>query len=199
MGHGMTARNISIGVFLAAALALSACLPDSINPLGDPASATPDPKLAGRWTGTMNGEATTLAITAKDGAILEFRVETTDADGKKEWVVLEGFPAMVAKRSYMNVKFREEQDKIYDPAEENFYLCRYEIGSDGGLTVWTMAEQPTVDAIADGRVNGAVDPAGGERTIHITDSSLVLRALVEESNPGILFATKYATFRRAPD
>jgi hypothetical protein len=187
-------------IWVAAALALSACLPDSINPLGDPAAAQPDPRLVGNWTGTMNDEPATLAVAAGEGAMMRFRVETTDSEGKKEWVVLDGFPAQVNKHNYMNVKFREEADKTYDPAVENYYICRYALSADGAsLDVWTMAERPVVDAIASGRVNGAADAAGGDRNVHITDSTLVVQDFVETSNPELVFGHKLAAFRRAAD
>ena len=94
-----------LGIFLI--FGLSGCLPDSINPVGDADKTTPDTALAGKWTGTMNKEPATVTITAKEGAVLQFRVETQDSDGKTDWVLLEGFPAEVGKRHYMNMKFRE--------------------------------------------------------------------------------------------
>ena len=183
-----------------AALALSACIPDSINPLGDPASAVPDARLLGRWVGTMNEQWATLAVTAGEGAALCFRVETTDQEGKTEWVVLDGFPAVANKQTYMNVKFREEADKVYDPVAENYYILRYAVSKDSAaLDVWAMAEVMVVDAIADGRVNGMADPAGAVRNAHITDSTVAVRVFVENSNPERVFGEKLASFRRAAD
>jgi hypothetical protein len=183
-----------------AALALSACIPDSINPLGDPARATPDSRLVGRWTGTMNEQRAALAVTAGEGTALRFRVETTDQEGKTEWVVLDGLPAVAKKQTYMNVKFREEENKVYDPATENYYILRYAVSKDGlGLDVWAMAEAMVVDAIAGGRINGMADPAGAVRNVHITDSTVAVRDFVENSNPERVFGEKFASFRRAAD
>lgn len=182
---------------LAATLALGGCLPDTINPLGDPQTATADPRLVGEWSGTMNDEPASLTVTAGEGAMLNFRVVITDSEGKKDWVLLDGFPAQIKQRSYMNVKFREERDKVYDPNEQNFYVCRYVLAADGTLTVWTMAEQPVVDAIAEGRINGSVDGGKDNRNIHITDSNLMLAEFVENSNPDIVFGHKLAAFSRA--
>lgn len=194
----MTARGpLRLGALLAG-LMLAACLPDSINPLGDPATASPETEVLGDWTGTLDGTPSKLTVTPKDGAILEFRVETLMPDGDKEWVILEGFPATAEGKKYMNVKFREEKDKVYDPNVENYYILRYELAPGGELNVWAMAEQPVVNAIVDGFVNGAVDPSSEGRIIHITDSTVVVRQLVEVSNPARLFATKYAAFRRMP-
>lgn len=181
------------------ALALSACIPDSINPLGDPAKAEADPKLSGKWTGMMNGEPATLTVTPKEGAALELRVETEGGEGKTDWVLLDAFPAQIGKQHYVNIKFREEEGKVYDQTAENYYICRYLLGDDGSLKIWTMAEQPVVDVIADGRLNGSVEPDKDNRTIHITDSSTVLQAIVEESDPATLFGNAYATFSRAKD
>ena len=183
---------------LLAALALTACLPDSINPLGDPATSEPDTEILGQWTGTLDGTPSKLTVTPKDGAMLEFRVETLMPGGENEWVILDGFPAAAGKDKYMNVKMREEKDKVYDPNEENYYILRYMLTPDGGMNVWAMAEQPVVNAIVDGFVNGAVDPSSEGRIIHITDSTVVVRQFVEVSNPDRLFAVKYATFRRTP-
>ena len=193
----MRAMSVKAGFILAAALALSACLPDSINPLGDPKTAAPDPRLIGNWSGTMNDEPATLAVTAGEGAMLDFRVVTRDAEGKEEWVKLGGFPAALKNRTYINVKFIEEADKVYDPNEQNFYVCRYVLSDDGTLTVWTMAEQPVVDAIAAGRINGSVDGSDENRTIHITDSNVVLADFLGTADPNVLFSHKYAVFQRA--
>ena len=183
-----------------AALALSACIPDSINPLGDPATAVPDPRLLGHWTGTMNDKRATLAVTAGEGAMLRFRVETTDTDGKTEWVLLDGFPAVANRRNYMNVKFRAEADKVYDPAVENYYILRYAVSADGaGLDVWAMAEDVVVDALVNGRINGMADPAGTARNVHITDSTVAIRDFVEYSNPDRVFGEKVASLRRVAD
>ncbi len=193
----MARTNKAKALILAAALGLAACLPDSINPLGDPQTAPPDARLVGDWAGTMNDEPATLSVTSGEGAMLNFRVVTTDADGKKDWVLLDGFPDELKKRTYMNMKFREETDKVYDPAEQNFFVCRYVLTDDGTLTVWTMAEQPVVDAIADGGINGSVDPGKGDRSIHITDSNVMLADFIENSNPDIVFGHKIAVFHRA--
>lgn len=194
----MTARSPLRLCALLAGLALAACLPDTINPLGDPATAEPETEVLGQWAGTLDGTPTKLTVTPKEGAVLEFRVETLMPGGDNEWVILEGFPAAAGKEKYMNVKMREEKDKVYDPNEENYYILRYELSSDGGLDVWAMDEQPVINAIVDGFVNGAVDPLSDGRIIHITDSTVVVRQFVEVSNPVRLFAVKYASFRRMP-
>lgn len=192
----MNFRVLAQSLLLGAALALAGCLPDTVNPVGDPAKVAPDARLVGNWAGDMNGEKATVAVIAGEGAMLRIRAVTTDPDGKSEWVVLEGFPAPVKNRSYLNVKFKEEENKTYDP-DEPYYVLRYEIADDGTLTLWTMSEQPVVDAIANGFVNGSVDPGTGDRTIHITDSSVVLQNFIEETDPATVFAEKYATFKRA--
>jgi hypothetical protein len=189
--------DLARGLAALALLALSACLPDSVNPLGDPATATPDSRVLGTWQGTMNDQPATLSVTPGEGAMLKIRLETTDTDGKKEWIGMDGFPAEVKKRSYVSIKLREEQDKVYDPAEENYYICRYVLTADNkGLTVWTMSEQHVVNAIADGRINGSVEPAGDERLIHLADSTIMLASLIENSDPDRLFGRKFATFSR---
>lgn len=193
----MRSMAIGTGLILAAALTLSACLPDSINPLGDPQSAAPDPRLVGNWSGTMNDEPATLAVTAGEGAKLDFRVVTQGAEGKEDWVKLSGFPATLKNQTYINVKFIEETDKVYDPGEQNYYVCRYVLTDDGTLTVWTMAEQPVVDAIAAGRINGSVDGSKENRNIHITDSNVVLADFLGSANLDHLFSNKFAVFQRA--
>jgi len=55
-----------------------------------------------------------------------------------------------------------------------------------------------VDVIADGFVNGSVDPNGGNRIIHITDSTTVLKEYVESADPDRVFGHKLAAFRWAP-
>lgn len=181
-----------------AALALAGCLPDTINPLGDPAIANPETEVLGQWIGTLDGTPAKLTITPKEGAMLEFRVETLMPGGENEWVILEGFPAAAGDDKYMNVKLREEPDKVYDPIQENYYILRYRLARGGEMIVWAMDEQRVINAIVDGFVNGAVDPSSEGRIIHITDSTVVVRQLVEVSNPERLFGIKYATFKRMP-
>ena len=185
-------------IAVAAAMVLAGCIPDSINPLGDPAAETADTEVIGQWIGTLDGTPTKMEVTAEDGAMLSFRLETDLANGDREWVMLKGFPAAVENERYMNVKLFAEEDKVYDPRDENYYIFRYNIRSDGTLNVWAMGEQPVVNAIVDGFVNGAVDPSSEGRVIHITDSTIVVRQLIEVSNPDRLFPVKYASFRRMP-
>lgn len=186
------------GCALLAGLALAACLPDTINPLGDPAAAEPATEVLGQWTGSLDGKPAKLTIAAKDGAMLEFRVEGRAPDGSAEWAVFEGFPAVVENETYMNVKLRERAGKVYDPYDTNYYIFRYELPPGGGMNVWAMAEQPVINAIVDGFVNGAVDPSSEGRVIHIIDSTVVVREFIASSNPVRLFATKYGTFKRMP-
>ena len=196
----MRLLNRACCLWIFAALALSSCIPDSINPLGDPATAAPDPRLLGHWTGTINKQRASLAVTAGEGAMLRFRAETTDKDGKTEWVLLEGFPATVKRRNYLSVKFREEADKVYDPAEENYYILRYAVSKDGAsLDVWAMSEDVVVDALVNSRINGMADPAGAARNVHITDSTVAIRDFVEYSNPDRVFGEKVASLRRVAD
>ena len=192
----MTARLRWKVLVVLAAFSLPGCLPDTINPLGDPAKAEPDSDLLGQWVGDLNGTATKMEITGEDGGMLKFRLDPVAPADKDEWVVLKGFPAEAKGNKYVNVKFFEEKDKVYDPNQENYYILRYQIGPDGKLTAWGMAEQPVVNAIVDGFVNGAVDPSSDGRIIHITDSTVVVRQFIEVSNPDRLFAVKYASFER---
>ena len=192
----MTARLRMRVLAVLALLVLPGCLPDTINPLGDPAAAEPDTDLLGQWVGTLDGTATKLEITAEDGGMLKFRLDPIAPGDKDQWVVLKGFPATAKGNKYVNVKFFEEKDKVYDQTRENYYILRYQVGRDGTLTAWGMAEQPVVNAIVDGFVNGAVDPSTEGRIIHITDSTVVVRQFVEISDPDRLFTVKYASFDR---
>lgn len=183
-----------VAVALALAAGIASCKPPrSRHPLTDPIKAKADVRLAGLWAGQMHaGDPATLQFVPRDGASVD--VVLVGRDKKLGAVVLafEAFPSSVGGRRYLNLRaktFRGEYAEDVDLAPE-YIFAKYEIGKDGALTLWSMIEDPAVDAIKAGTLKGSTD-AGTT----ITDESEKVAEFVRTADHSRLFS-HLGTFRK---
>lgn len=188
-------RGFSLLAALGVLLSLGGCVPESVHPLSEPADSMPDPRLAGLWSGRMEEGTTFVHFLPREGAPTEVVMVNYDADGEGEWLAYTLFTSRVGDGRYMNVKPLAESGEAFDPEEENYILCRYEVAGDR-LTVWVMAEEAVAADIRDGKVGGVVEEGRFVDTVRLTVATEGLRDYVSRSNPGRLFADRLATFER---
>lgn len=180
-------------VFLALMFALAGCLPVSTNPLSPPDTAVGDPRLAGVWYGKSGEDTIFLHFVPGKGAAMNFVEVDQQKSGDADTNIYVMFPSVLGGTRYMNVREK-------NGAGKNYYLARYRI-EGGALTVWLMSEKPVSKAINNERIAGKIvvrdtGVSGADRDVTITSSTERLAAFVKKSDPEILFAEKFGTFKK---
>jgi hypothetical protein len=152
----MLRRAVSLGLVIAATLALAGCFVASKNV---PAGAGPvaDRRLAGSWQGIDDGDHNPTS----DGVVLNFRMTTSAKPLRLTWS--EG-----DKRLYYDVytrKFGTHMGfaaKLTGPADAQkqdetkgaYFLGYYEFTSSGGLIFWLLDKKKIASLIASGKLKG---------------------------------------------
>jgi hypothetical protein len=86
-------------------------------------------------------------------------------------------------------------------AAKTYYLARYRIETGGALSIWLMSEKAASKAINNDKLAGKINvkdtgDSATERDVTITSSTEHLAAFVKKSDPEILFAEKFGTFKK---
>jgi len=181
-------------LFIAALLGLGGCLPVSQNPLSSPETAKADARLAGVWYGKSGEDTVFLHFVPGPTAKMDVAEVDHQKDGNAHTELYTMFPTVIDDVHYLNVQEKKGSDKSY-------HLARYQISSGGALTIWLMSEKPVVKAIDAEKISGKVgkkDPSKqlDTREVSITASTEHLAAFVSKSDPEILFADKFCTFKK---
>jgi hypothetical protein len=180
--------------FLALTLALGGCLPVSQNPLSPPDTAVADPRLAGVWYGKSGDDTIFLHFVAGKGAQMDVVEVDHQKSGDAHTNLYTMFPSHLGDTRYMNIREKKGAAKTY-------YLARYRIETGGALSIWLMSEKAASKAINNDKLAGKINvkdtgDSATERDVTITSSTEHLAAFVKKSDPEILFAEKFGTFKK---
>ena len=175
-------------------IGLAGCLPTSKNPLSDPADAVVDSRLDGVWYG-KSGEDTIFLhfVSGKPNSMDVVEVDHQQT-GDAHTSIYTMFPSVIDGMRYMNIREKNGSDKPY-------YFARYTLSKSGTLTIWLMSEKPVAKAVKAGKLDGKITVKNeGETTesreIALTGSTEALASYVHKSDPEILFAEKFGTFKK---
>jgi hypothetical protein len=181
-------------LFLALTFALAGCLPVSQNPLSSPDTAVADARLAGVWYGKSGDDTIFLHFVAGKGAQMDVVEVDHQISGDAHTNLYTMFPSHLDSTRYMNIREKKGASKAY-------YLARYQISASGALSIWLMSEKAASKAINNDKLAGKISVkdtggSGTERDVTITSGTERLAAFVKKSDPEILFAEKFGTFRK---
>ena len=179
---------------IAGLLGLAGCLPVSQNPLSSPEKATADARLAGVWYGKSGEDTIFLHFVAGDTAKMDIVEVDHQKNGDAHTNIYTMFPTVIGDTRFMNVQEKKGANKSY-------YLARYQISTTGSLTIWLMSEKAVTKAIKGEKISGKVvekNSANGtpDHDVTVTASTEKLAAFVGKSDPEILFAEKFGTFKK---
>lgn len=175
-------------------LILSACVPESVHPLSDPAQAKVDVRLVGLWSARKDdGDAFLHFITRSDGWTEIVMVSYRNGREAGDWSVFRMFPSRIDGRDYMNVRFIAEAAERAN--SENFVLARYHLSRDDALSIWSISESAGHTAIKAG-LEGSVRKALFGDDILFEAKSEDLAEFLRSSNIEELFDNMIGPFRR---
>ena len=176
------------------ALILSACLPESVHPLSDPAQAKVDARLVGLWSARMDDEDAFLHfIPGSDGWTEIVMVSYRNGREAGEWSAFRMFPSRIDGRDYMNVRVVAEAAERSE--SKLFVLARYHLSQDGALTIWSMSGLAGRSAIKAG-LEGSVRKSAFGDDILIEAKSAELVEFLRRSDIEELFDNMIGPFRR---
>lgn len=192
-------------ILILSAWLLTACYPESNNPLSTPDTSVVDPDLIGLWYG---GEADDPEEHAYY-AFLNVGKSELDViglyfdDDKDEWIRLSALTTSIGAENFMSLTFEDESGVVTsassedekDPSDKPYILCRYVIGNDGKLSVFLMDEEAMIAALAveesAAANNNWLD--GGDR---ITAPTEVLRKVIAKGDAEKLFSEVFGVYER---
>ena len=175
-------------------LVLSACLPESIHPLSDPAQAKVDARLVGLWSARKDNEDALLHFIPRPDGWTEIVMVSYRNDREAgEWSVFRMFPSRIDGRDYMNVQFIAEAAER--SKSKRFLLARYHLSQDDALTIWSMSGPSAVFAIKAG-LKGSVRKGQFGDDILIEAKPAELAEYLRRSDIEELFDNSVGPFRR---
>ncbi len=194
---GMNAARsiLQQGLLLAVIALVASCEPPrSKNPLSDPATAKRDERIFGTWAGRVGDKSdVTLTVLARRGATFDLVILGDDHDNGAVVLAFEGFPSVIGGKSYFNLRSKSFTGDYGEKSHvaECWIFARYEVGTDGVLTLFDMEEDPARAAILAGKLEGKIESG----QVELTGASTKLAAFVATSDASKLF-TKFGTFKR---
>lgn len=163
----------SLAVCLVAAVVttlLSACNAYLQRPLTDPAKATVDPTLLGRWQLTEeDGERVEVTIAADGEHAVRIDVSSSKPNGAADTDSYKAHTSLIGEQRYLNVL-----EATPSLAARGFLLVKYAIAKEDELRVSLLNEEAVKKAITDGRLAGIVevDSQFGDATITAAPASM---------------------------
>ena len=186
----------TIGLFLVSTLVLSACIPTSEHPVGRGAGPAHDPALLGIWTGPVGERQSYVHILpstrgedpASAGMDLLLIAHPTDEDPEEfGWMLARGYTAQVGEMRILSVKWEIEDGRSLEGQDAGYHILAYERTEAGGVRFRALNEDPIVEAIEAGALEGDVVPGRYFRTIRLTASPEALRRYFENAETELLF------------
>ncbi len=105
------------------------------------------------------------------------------------------FPTAIGQRTFANLRFVGASDSTTIPGNR-YVLCRYEIGADGRLDLWTVSDHSAADAVAKGLAGRRPDDST-QGSMLITAEPEVLRGYLRQ-HADRLFDNHIGPFKRLP-
>ena len=175
-------------------LILSACVPESVHPLSDPAQAKVDVRLVGLWSARKDNEDAFLHfIPRSDGWTEIVMVSYRNGREAGDWSVFRMFPSRIDGRDYMNVRFIAETAERAE--SKRFVLARYHLSRDDVLSIWSMSGPAGRSAIEAG-LEGSIRKSAFGDDILIEAKSEDLAEFLRGSDIEELFDNMVGPFRR---
>ena len=188
------------GIVLLLGLFLPACVPESMNPLSDPASATVDKRLLGVWIGKMAGEEADQYIhfVEAENSITEVVLVSHQEKREAGVAFYKMHPTTIGKARYMNVKpYVPENFKNSDLAEEiksqGYIFARYTISGQGILNIRILMDKKVREAVKKQQLKGKI--VKGEGDVTITDTSAHIIKFLNAAHQDDIFESMF-TFRK---
>lgn len=180
--------NLSTRIFLLLALAITitACVPDSKNPLTGFDRDALDASIYGTWYWKDERESGYLHFGQEKGTgQLQLMMVELDSSGKIDVTQLHGHTSLLGESRYLNLKLVPPEDGISE-----YIFLKYAI-SEKGLGLAFMDPSVIEKAIADNVLAGRVEKGGHFSSVHLSETSSKLQEFVRENDQALFFEMKY--------
>lgn len=167
-------------ILLISSLILTACVPESENPISDPAKATVDKRLLGVWAGKMSGEKEDQYIhfVEAENSITEVVLVSHQKKRGPGVSFYKMYPTTIGKNQYMNVKSSVPDDlkspeQVKKLESHGYFFTRYRISEKGILKIWIMMDEEVSEAVKNGQLKGKIAKGDGDVTITDTRENII--------------------------
>ncbi len=179
-------------------LAMTACVPESQNPAGDPANAVKDPALNGLWEADWEDGRLFLHVFDAGQGMIDVYTVNHKKDGGGEADHYQGFVSMVGNRRIANLQMADSGGEDSGGAATYVFVA-YQIDANGKLDAHFIDDKAFIAAVTAGKLKGQVSGEGEGQTVLLTDDAAKIAAFIAaQDDPtlygkGILFHRLYPT------
>ncbi|MCZ6638241.1 MAG: hypothetical protein O7E53_01690 [Alphaproteobacteria bacterium] len=177
-------------------LGLTACVPHSRSPLSSPEKAVIDQRLVGAWSGLIGKNRAFAHFIDRGESHMEIVFISFAKEERDEWLVFSMFTSVIGNDRYMNVKLSVERREIFAEKDRAYIPCRYSIGKDGKLRIWTMSPTTVAADIKAGLITGTKKGTGFTSDLILTADTARLRKYVVGTGPARVFGELLVTLGR---
>lgn len=149
---------------------LSCGFPELVSPLVPPEKGVLDKALLATWVGDKKSEEIVLKISQKSGAVLS----VVSPRESKDALMFEAHASELGGAKYLNARLFED-----GAVASNWFIVKYELGKDGKLTLWTMADGPVRLALEKKELKGESKGSPAQRVI--TDTPEKVAAFIKKT------------------
>jgi hypothetical protein len=175
-------------------LALAACVPESQNPAGNPASAVKDPALYGLWQADWEDGRLFLHIFDGGQGMVDLYTINHKKDGGGEEDHYQGFISEIGKRRIASLQMTDSSGED-SGGQETYVFIAYQLAGDGELDAHFIDDKPFIAAVSAGKLKGQVTGQGDGETVLLTDDTSKIAAFMTEQDDATLYG-KDILFRR---
>jgi len=178
-------------------LLLTACIPESQNPAGDPAAATKESSLNGVWQSDFEDGKLFVHVFASGHGMVEVYTINHKSDGAGEADHYEGFISSIGQRHIANLQAAGTGEEDSGGAATYVFLA-YQLQPDGGLLVHFLDDKPFIAAVTAGKLQGQITGEGDNQTVLLTDDTKKIGDFIQTQDDATLYGKEIALHRVFP-
>lgn len=171
-------RHILASLALTAAAWLGGCIAESEHPIAPADPAKNDARLWGTWLSEEEDGYMVAEVFATDKGALQIAIAEHDVEGIGKIDTYDAHATQLPSGDYLNVTGPETED--------GYVFVKYKFDGTDQVSVWSMQNEPLVQAVKDGKLPGTTKVEGGDTDVRITASSEEWQAYLAKA-PADLF------------
>jgi len=191
---GMIARLLPSCAAALLGILLSACVPESQNPAGDPANAVHDSAIYGLWEADWEDGRLFLHIFDAGQGMIDVYTVNHKKDGGGEVDHYQGFISTVGGRHIANLQMADSGGEDSGGAATYVFVA-YQMDAGGKLETHFIDDKAFIAAVTAGKLKGQVTGEGEGQTVLLTDDTTKITEFIAQQDDATLYG-KAILFRR---
>jgi hypothetical protein len=167
-------------------LAVVACVPESQNPVGDPANAIHDADIFGLWQADWEDGRLFVHIFDAGQGMIDIYTVNHKKDGGGEADHYQGFITEVGKRHIVSLQSIDSSGEDTGGTASYVFIA-YQAESSGKLTVHFVDDKSFIAAVTAGKLKGQVTGEGADQTVLLTDDAPKLVDFISRQDDATLY------------